>query len=288
MAPAPKPEIGTAVVLPEQITKASFKTDVERWAPELEKVAYKGFTPERVLAAALQAAVHEPKLFDATPQSLYLAVMKAARWGLDIGDTVHLVPLGKNLAKRGEPDRWVTIVEAWPDYKGLKALAIRQRLIRGMEEYVVYAGDHFQYQLGMDAMLSHRPGGNPATRGSLVGAYTIIRLPFGEKTFNYMGMEDIEAIRAKSRSWGPGKVKLCPPWYAKKTVVRDWLNRQPKQGADLVEALAADAADGEAFDPETGEVLAAPRRGAGEATQQGTEDDDLELDRALASQEHER
>src|SRR5689334_8306309 len=101
MTAAAQPVVGTAVALPENITRATFKTDVERWAPEIQKVAQRGFTPERVLAAALQAAVHEPKIFEATPQSLYLALMKTARWGLDIGDTVHLVPLSKKVSKRG-------------------------------------------------------------------------------------------------------------------------------------------------------------------------------------------
>jgi recombination protein RecT len=277
---AAKPEIGTSVALPAQITKATFKTDVERWAPELQKVATRGFTPERVLAAALQAAVHEPKIFEASPQSLYLALMKSARWALDIGDTCHLVPLNKKVSKLGEPDRYITIVELWPDYKGLKALAMRQGIIRGMEEFVVYEGDRFEYQLGMEAYLRHQPCGVPEKRGRIVGAYTIIRLPFSDRSFSYMAIEDIEAIRAKSKSWGPKFFVTCPPWYAKKTVVRDYLNRQPKQGA-LSEALAAD--DTEEFDQETGEVFAQPRISAPPAD----EIDDRELDRELLERDGE-
>lgn len=246
---------GTAVALPAEITRATFKTDVERWAPEIQKVAYRGMTSENVLAAALQAAVHEPKLFEAVPQSLYLALMKCARWGLHIGDGVHLVPMPKNVAKRDQPAKWVTTVEAWPDYKGLKALAMRQGIVRNMEEFVVYQGDEFDREQGLNATLRHRPVGDPKKRGGMIGAYSIIRLPHSEKTFNYMSLEDIEAIRAKSKSWGPEKVKACPGWYAKKTVVRDYLNRQPKMGGELAEALRADDT---VFDEETGEVFDHP------------------------------
>jgi recombination protein RecT len=281
MTAAAKPEVGTAVALPTQITKASFKTDVARWAPEIEKVATRGFTSDRVLAAALQAAVHEPKIFEATPQSLYLALMKSARWALDIGDTCHLVPLNKKISKRGEPDRYAVIVELWPDYKGLKALAMRQGIIRGMEEFVVFEGDQFDYQLGMDAFLRHQPNANPAKRGKITGAYTVIRLPHNDRSFNYMPIDDIEAIRAKSKSWGPTAYPKCPAWYAKKTVVRDYLNRQPKQGA-LSEALAAD--DTEEFDRETGEVFAQPQI-SGPAASDDPELDDRKLDEELLDQE---
>lgn len=284
--PGAQPASTTALALPAQITRTTFKTEIERWAPEISKVAYRGFTPDRVFAAALEAAVQDPKLFEATPQSLYRAVLRTARWGLDIGDTVFLVPINKKVSKRGEPDRWVTVAEAWPAYTGLKALAIRQGVIRGMEEFVVYTGDQFEYQLGLDAYLRHRPCSNPASRGAIIGAYSIIRLPFGERTFNYMPIADIEAIRGKSRSWGPDKSLICPPWYAKKTAVRDYLNRQPKLGADLREALASDdAADA---DLETGEVFGQPAlRGATDADGHdlgGTVVDDLELDRRIAEE----
>lgn len=283
---APTRETGTAVVtMPAALSKISFKTDIERWAPQIEKVCYKGFTPDRVFVAAVDAAVKEPKIFAATPTSIYLALSRVARWGLDIGDTVYLVPLDVKVSKRGEPDRYATTVQAWPDYKGLKALAIREGIVRGMDEFVVYEGDSFDYQLGLDARLSHKPTSDPSKRGALVGAYTIIRLPYGERTFNYLPIADIETTRAKSKSWSPEKgYKLCPPWYAKKCAVRDYLNRQPKQGA-LREALAADDTEEETFfDPATGEVLASPA-GVSETPAITEGDDDLELDRMLAARD---
>lgn len=210
-------------------TVKDFKVDLSRLGEDIARVAYRGFTAERLIAEAVEAATKEPKLLEAHPKSMYLALMKCARWGLDIGDGVYLVPIN---SKQG------MTVEAWPSYHGLKALAIRQGLVRGMEEYPVYAGDEFHYELGLDAQLRHIPT-SEAKRGELRGAYTIIRLPGGVRTFHYLPVEDIESIRSNSRSWGPSQAKLCPPWYAMKTVVRDWLSRQPKSGA-LAEALEVD------------------------------------------------
>jgi recombination protein RecT len=206
-----------------------FKVDLTKLGNDIAQVAYRGFTAERLLAECVEAATKEPKILEAHPRSVYLALMKCARWGLDIGDGVYLVPLN---SKNG------MTVEAWPSYHGLKALAIRQGLVRGMDEFPVYSGDEFEYELGLDARLRHVPASS-AKRGELRGAYTIIRLPGGVKTFHYLPIEDIEVTRANSRSWGPTQVKGCPPWYAMKTVVRDWLSRQPKAGA-LADALEVD------------------------------------------------
>lgn len=264
----------------EVFNKTDFQAQLARFTPQLKEVCYRSFTPERVIVAATDAAIKEPKIFKATASSLYLALSRVARWGLDIGDTVHLVPLTVNIAKRNEPARFIQIVEAWPDYKGLKALAMRDGIVRGMEEFVVYTGDTFTYQLGLDATLRHVPTGDATKRGAMRGAYTIVRLPYGEKTFNYLPIEDIEAIRVKSKSWGPDKVKICPAWYAKKTAVRDYLNRQPKAGA-LREALAADDTeeqDTAYFDRSKGPALAVPST---------TDDDheDREYDAALVAEE---
>jgi phage RecT family recombinase len=189
---------------------------LEPMTDEMAAVCFRYITPERIIAATLAAAVKESAIYEADRKSLYLALMKVARWGLDIGDGVDLVVIGGK-------------VDAWPDYRGLKALAMRQGIIRTSEEYVVFEGEPFEYEQGSAPRLKHTPLGIPGK--SLVGAYTSITLPHNRATFNFMYLHQIEAIRAKSRSWGPGKIKDCPPWYAKKTVIRDWLNRQPKSGA---------------------------------------------------------
>jgi phage RecT family recombinase len=197
---------------------------LEPMTDEMAAVCFRYITPERIIAATLAAAGKESAIYEADRKSLYLSLMKVARWGLDIGDGVDLVVIGGK-------------VDAWPDYRGLKALAMRQNIIRSAEEYVVYEGEPFEYQQGSDPRLVHVPKGEPGQK--IVGAYSWITRRFDRPTFNFMYLHQIEAIRAKSRSWGPGKIKDCPPWYAKKTVIRDWLNRQPKSGA-LADAFKSD------------------------------------------------
>ena len=246
------------------------------WADQINGTAWKNFDAARMAAGFAQAASKEPKLLEATPTSLFLALSNIARWGLDIGEGAHLVAISGR-------------AEAWPDYRGLKALAMRQGLIRHMEEYVVYEGDEFEYAFGLSPYLKHRPC-SETLRGPLVGAYTVIEIRGLHPKFHFMPIADIERIRAKSRSWGPKQIRDCPPWYAKKTVVRDWLNRQPKVGA-LAEALAHDdVPEGEAVDVATGELLtptpehkqlvAASMQEAPAALEDS--DEDLALDAVLA------
>lgn len=244
---------GVQVAIPEKTTKVSFRQDVAPWIPQLQEVCFRGMEAEGIVAAALHVGLKNPQIFDCEPKSIFLALAKCARLGLYPGGGMALVPLKNSIKQNG---RWEEVLqlEAWTEYQGLKALAIRQKLVTMMEEFPVYSGDDFEHQFGLDAYLRHRPAGS-GKRGVLSGAYSIIRLPNRERTFHYMDLADIEEIRSKSRTWGPKKVAECPPWYAMKTVVRDYLGRQPKEGA-LQEAMAMDDTVPPALvDPETGEVL---------------------------------
>lgn len=235
------PSVAVEVVLPERTSKITFKEDVAPWEPQLAKVCARGFTPERVISGALHAGLTNPQIFDCDPRSIFLALAKVARLGLDVGEGIDLIPLN-NTVKRKVAGEWVErqvlMLEAWIGYHGLKALGMRQGLIRSMEEFPVYEGDRFDFELGLNRFLRHKPCATK-DRGKLTGAYSIIRLRGGIETFHYMPIEDVERIRASSRQWGPRKVPICPEWYAMKTVVRDYLGRQPQTGA-MSEALESD------------------------------------------------
>lgn len=184
---------------------------------------------DRMIKAALVCAVRNPDVGKCTRESILLSVMRASQLGLEIGEDAHLVPVNK---KQG--NEYIKVCELWPDYRGLMRLAMQGGLVRHMVPYVVRQGDEFHYELGLNETLQHRP--NSKHGAPLVAAYAIITLRFGAKTFHVMEAAEIEARRAKSKQWGPDKVKDCPEWFAKKTVIRDWLNRQPKT-AKLSEAL---------------------------------------------------
>jgi recombination protein RecT len=248
---------GSAVV-PATTAEEKLQAFIAKLEPAIAKVLPKHFTVERVVTAALMAATRTPEINECTKESIALAIMKCARLGLDIGEDIHLVPVNN---KKG--DGWVKTCEAWPDYKGLMRLAMQGNLVRDMVPYVVYQGDHFEVEQGLNERLLHRPCAADK-RGKMLGAYVIITKRYGIRTFHWMPIEDIEAIRAKSKQWSPAKAGAsCPPWYAMKTVLKAWLNRQPKT-VKLNEALERDDTEPPSnVDLATGEVLNADPSPAG-------------------------
>ena len=179
---------------------------------------------KRVMATAALAARNNPALLECDHATIVTAVAKIQQWGLEIGETAHLVPF------KGK----VTPVA---DYKGLAHLLRSSGAVRHVESRCVYEGDEFDYEQGLEPKLRHVPTSDVAKRGKLRGAYVVLRLPFGQASFEYMPIEDIEAIRKQySKQWGPDKVRECPPWYAKKTVVRQAAKLLPKTGK-LAEAM---------------------------------------------------
>lgn len=212
---------------------ARFRRDVEPLREFLTSAAPKWFDVNRIYAGLDAAIAKEPKILKADKKSLYIALAKVARWGLDIGDGVDLVVQQVN--RKDEAGNWQKIdaVDAWPDYKGLKALAIRNGLIRNSAEYLIYEGDEFTYEQGEHGT-KFRHMVRPRAGRKIVAAYSQIALPMGRNITHLVWFEEIEAKRTKSRGWNDEALQKkrepigCPEWYAKKCAIRDYLNRQPK------------------------------------------------------------
>jgi recombination protein RecT len=89
-----------------------------------------------------------------------------------------------------------------------------------------YENDTFDFCLGDEEHITHKPA--LANRGKLIAVYSIVTMKDGEKSREVMSLEDVNAIRARSRSGNSGG-----PWQtdfsemAKKTVVRRHSKRLP-------------------------------------------------------------
>lgn len=208
----PAGEPGTAVVQTEKGASALIQAARHRIEPFL----FPGQTVERVMQAVYLATKQEPKILNCTGESIVRAVARVAQWGLEVGTTAHLVPFG---------DQCTPVA----DYKGLGELMLAARAIRQAPEAAcVYEHETFAMERGLYPRLEHQVIHDPAKRGKLIGAYCVLR-PTGAGTvpvFEYLAIEEIDAIRQKhSKQWKQGP---CPPWYAKKTVVRQAAKLVPK------------------------------------------------------------
>lgn len=225
-------------------------TAVERITPFLPK----GVTYDRVVAQALMEAKKNPEILQCTPDSIITAIAKSQAAGLEIGDTAHLVPFNVKVSKKGEADAWEKRLQFIADYKGLAQLMIRGGAVRAVDPECVYEKEmeSFIYEKGSHPRIVHYPITH-GDRGALAGAYVILRLPFQQWIGYFMRIDEIDAIRKRySKSW---KNDECPPWYAKKTVIRQSAKLWPKDPrlagalAQIEEEEAIETA-GHALDPE--------------------------------------
>lgn len=174
-----------------------------------------GITLDRVASEVFFAARKEPKLLQCTPDTVLRAVATALQRGLVIGETIHLVPVGD-------------ACQPWNDYKGDVELVIRTGVCQAIMANPVYEREEFAYEEGLEPFLRHVPARRATDRGALIGAYARARVRAGHYVVRWMPLDDVEAIRAKSKSWGPARMKECPPWYAMKTAVHALCKLLPK------------------------------------------------------------
>ncbi|MDX2060283.1 MAG: recombinase RecT [Gemmatimonadales bacterium] len=202
--------------------------------PSYAKLLPKWYPPSRLITGAMVAAQANPTLLKCNPRSVALALARVAQWGLDVGDTAHLVPYGETCT-------------AVADYKGLIRL-MTQAGARKVEAREVRQGDEFEYRFGSEPYLRHVPVG-PSNRPFTHG-YAIVWLRGGVTQFEVAPVEEIEAVKERySRQW---KGKPLEAWYIRKTLIRrlaKYVDRTPQLAKAVLD---------EGFDPETGEIVQSP------------------------------
>jgi recombination protein RecT len=103
--------------------------------------------------------------------------------------------------------------------RGLIELVRRSGEIKSLEAYVVYENDEFLYELGLDSKLVHKPKWD-GDRGKFMLVYAVAKTKDGGIQFEIMGKNDVDKIRALSKS------PNSEPWtefydeMARKTVLK--------------------------------------------------------------------
>lgn len=175
---------------------------------KLAQVAPRHMSPDRMLRVALLTISKTPMLSKCKPASLLGSFMEAGRLGLEIGGALgeaYLVPY---------QDQATLIV----GYRGMISLARRSGQIQSIEAQVVREGDEFIFEYGIETIFKHRP--RASLDAPITHAWAIAKFKDGGHQLDVMRIEEIEAIRNRSRAGRSG------PWVtdfaemAKKTVVR--------------------------------------------------------------------
>lgn len=182
---------------------------------------------DRMLRITMTCVRRTPKLAECDPKSLFGAVIEASQLGLEPGIRAHLVPFGKE-------------VQLIADYRGLMDLARRSGEIGSISAHAVHEGDDFDFVLGTDSYIRHRPKGT----GPVTHVYAVAKWKDGKTTqFEVMTAAEVEAVKAKSR----GANSASSPWktdydaMAKKSVIRRLCKYLPSS-MELQRAVVLDEA----------------------------------------------
>jgi len=167
--------------------------------------------PQAFKTACDRAILGNARLAGCSPKSFFRAVFDLVQWNLlPNGRHAHLVPYGNEC----------TLII---DYKGLVELAYRSGTISSIHADVVRNGDLFIYDNGK--IMQHVPwflrkDNRPSEQGDVIAAFCDVRKKDGTSNAVVMSVEEIEAIRKRSRAGNAGPWKTDWNEMAKKTAFR--------------------------------------------------------------------
>jgi len=199
--------------------------------------------PDRLMRTALQAIQQSPTIAKCSTSSLFTCIVRGSMMGIELNGSLgegYIVPYGQE----------ATLVIG---YRGLINLARRSGFVTEIYAHVVHENDDFEFELGTDKHIKHRPTFKDP--GEKIGVYAVYKTKDGVTDFEFMSAEEVEKVRSMSRSGS----KPSSPWMQwtdemwKKTAIRRLSKRMPmsvEMAQDFVDAVAIDnkTAVGETID----------------------------------------
>ena len=154
-----------------QKKRSGMKDYVESMAPAIEAALPSVMTPERFTRITLSALSTNPKLQECTPQSFLGAMMTAAQLGLEPNTPLgqaYLIPFRNH---------GVMECQFQLGYKGMLDLVYRSGEVSIIQAHTVYSNDQFEYELGLDPKLQHKPA--MGDRGDPIAYYAVFKTKDG-------------------------------------------------------------------------------------------------------------
>lgn len=243
----------------EIVKRAAVTDKVEAWVnnptfqARIKDMLPSIITPKRFAAVALTSLSRNPALLECTPVSLIRCLLQAATVGLEVDNGLghaYLVPFKNHKERTTE----CTLILG---YRGLVQLMLRSNKVSAVYAQVVREGDTFDFLLGLEPHLNHRPEMDPGK--ALTAAYAIVYMKDGAKLFDVMSRLEIERVRGRSRASADGPWVTDYDEMAKKTPLRRLAKLAPMSVEEQRLVTADELADAgqsqlAAFTPEVDEL----------------------------------
>jgi recombination protein RecT len=147
---------------------------------------------KRETSFAIQAVNANNYLATATPQSVAKCVWNIAITGLSLNPVLKLAYI--------TPRKINGVLEAllMPSYQGMTKLITDTGSVKQIAAHVVFKGDVFDLEYGMETKLIHKPKFLTRENKDVTHAYAIALLADGTKQFEVMSVDEIYEIRERS------------------------------------------------------------------------------------------
>lgn len=142
-----------------------------------------------------------PDLLKANQMSLAVAVLHAARLGLDLTPALALAYLAPFKVSKKINGRWekIPMVKLMIGYKGFVLMGRRSGLCNHVSARAVYSRDVFEWEEGLNPNIIHKPHMGE-DRGEVIAAYCRGKIiGTGETDFRVVDLPEIEKARRASK-----------------------------------------------------------------------------------------
>lgn len=225
-------------------TSLSVDSQLKGWwvknSKQLRSLAGSEAEAKKMFVTAINVLSRTPKLVECSFDSLAQCILTSAELKLFPGALQECAFVPMKINGRME-------AQLWPMYQGLVKLAFNSGQVRSITAQVVYEHDEFDFELGSNQFLRHKPFleyEDTRARGERKCAYCCIKLASGETQILVLSMKFIWGIRDRAPSrnnpvgWGSSDPDRIDQ-YIKKTVLKQALKLVPKS-TELARAIEVD------------------------------------------------
>lgn len=221
-----------ATVQPRELTPMeSMRHTLTRMEAEFKAALPPQIPVDRFIRTTITAVQMNPDLLDVDRRSLLAGCMRAAQDGLLVDGREAALVIFKSKAG--------PMAQYMPMLAGILKKLRNSGELASIAAHVVYQHDHFEYELGDEERIVHKPFLSK-DRGPMIAAYAIARTTDGSVWREVMSAAEIEAVRNVSRSkeYGPWSGPFASEMW-RKTVLRRLCKRLPSS-ADVDQVLDSD------------------------------------------------
>lgn len=216
---------------------------LQAWGSNLQMTLPKHLTPDRFIQMATSIIAKNPAIAECSAQSVIGAILQASILGFPPVEALgycYFVPFNNKKPGGG----WVKEIQFQIGYKGLMDLARRSGKIETIHAFVVVEGDEFDYELGLNPTISHKPCGSVAEPdgANIRFAYAVVKYSDGGFGFEVLPKARIEQLRMRSpmaRNGLTGAWKTDYESMAKAKAIKQLAKSMPLT-IDAMSTLASD------------------------------------------------